>query len=131
MKRLSKKAYYMEMARTASLRSPCPEGKRHGAVIVVNDRPVATGYNGPSSKVPHCEVLKDGTCPLDVAKASGIKDWTACPAVHAEVNAIITAAMAGTSIVGGSLYVTKKPCAICMRILLNCKFKEIVWDEKH
>jgi len=95
----------------------------------VHDRPVATGYNGPAAGQPHC-LITDNTCPLDVAKAEGrSKDWEVCPAVHAEVNAIVTAAIAGIKIEGGTLYITKKPCAPCWRMLSNCRLKAVEWSE--
>lgn len=123
------KEYYLGIARAVSARSPCPMGKKHGAVIVVHDRVVATGYNGPPASWDHCLITEDLDCPLDVAKAEGKKNWEACIAVHAEVNAIVTAAIAGTSVAGGTLYVTKKPCDPCLRILANCKFKTIIYGE--
>ena len=130
MRRPSKKQYYLDLAEAVSARSPCPEGKRHGAVIVVNDRPVATGYNGPPRKWDHCLISEDSTCPLDVAKAQGMKDWTVCPAVHAEVNVVITAALSGTIIAKGTIYMTKKPCVQCARFLANCGFKNIYWRQE-
>lgn len=122
------KEYYLGIARAVAVRSPCPPGKQHGAVIVVSGRVVATGYNGPPTGWDHCLVTEEGDCPLDVAKAEGRKNWEACQAVHAEVNAVVTAALAGTSVKGGTLYVTKRPCEPCMRVLANCALEDIVYE---
>lgn len=45
MKRISKDAYYLEIAHAVSQRSTCLK-RRYGAVIVKNDEIIATGYNG-------------------------------------------------------------------------------------
>jgi dCMP deaminase len=128
MNRLNRKSYYLNLCKAVAQRSPCPNGKQHGAIIVVHDRPVATGYNGPPAKQEHCYIDNSNTCPLDIAKEEGLKDWQACNAVHAEINAVITAALAGTAIAGGTLYLTKKPCTPCWRILANCKLQNIIWS---
>ncbi len=44
MKRISKDAYYLEIAQAVSQRSTCLK-RRYGAVIVKNDEIIATGYN--------------------------------------------------------------------------------------
>lgn len=45
MKRISKDAYYLEIAQAVSQRSTCLK-RRYGAVVVKNDEIIATGYNG-------------------------------------------------------------------------------------
>lgn len=45
MERLDKIRYYLNIAKAVALRSTCLH-KRYGAVIVKDDRIIATGYNG-------------------------------------------------------------------------------------
>jgi len=90
MGRISKVEYYLEIAKVVSLRSPCLR-RKFGAIIVVNDAIVSTGYNGPARGVNNCELgcLKDK---VDAPHYGGY-EW--CPAVHAEENAIVNAARNG------------------------------------
>ena len=105
----------MAIAGVLAERSSCPEGARHGAVVVLDDRVIASGYGSPSVGEIPC-----AKCWLRVHFAeTGIKDWSLCPAVHAEANAIINAARHGVPVKGGTLYVTKTPCGHCRRILKN------------
>ena len=104
-----------EVALVLAQRSTCPEGARHGAVIAVDGRIVATGYGSPATGDAPCE-----RCWLREKFAlTGIKDWTVCPSVHAEANAIGHAARYGVSVAGGTLHVTRPPCDPCRRLLRN------------
>jgi len=51
-----------------------------------------------------------------------------CRGVHAEQNAIIQAAVFGTSVRGGQLYCTTFPCTICAKMLINAEITEIIYD---
>jgi deoxycytidylate deaminase len=81
----------------------------------------------------HCGI----DCPLDVYKAKnkGRKNYALCPAVHAEINCILTAAMIGTAIEGAVLYITKRPCQDCLKALKNLHLSAVVFleddDETH
>lgn len=113
--RLSKERYFFSIALLASKRSPCPAGKRHGAVLTNKGYIISVGYNGPPSGKEHCK-----ECLLEKYKnKTGVKSWDICPAVHAEENAIITAARFGMKIDGLIMYATKKPCEKCIGRLIN------------
>jgi len=102
----------------------CPEGARHGAVVTVDDRIVATGYGSPAAGRPPCEA-----CWLRLKfRETGVKDWTVCPSVHAEANAIATAARNGISVRAGIIYVTRQPCEGCERLIVNAGIGEIVFQ---
>lgn len=116
--------YYLMVAKTIAFGSPCPDGKQHGAIAVKSSRVVSTGYNGPSSGFQHC----GDECPLDVLKQQGKpKDFTVCPAVHAEINVILTAAMVGTAIKGAMVYQTKRPCQDCLKALRNMGLAGVIF----
>lgn len=118
--------YYLSVAKTIAFGSPCPDGKQHGAIAVKFARMVSTGYNGPASGMPHC----GEECPLDVYKREndGKKDFSLCPAVHAEINTIVTAAMIGTALRDAVIYVTKRPCENCLKALRNLHISGVVYD---
>jgi len=54
-----------------------------------------------------------------------------CRGLHAEQNAIIQAAVFGTSIKGGTIYTTHFPCSVCAKMLVNAELKEIVYGEMY
>jgi dCMP deaminase len=54
-----------------------------------------------------------------------------CRGVHAEQNAIIQAAVNGTSISGAMLYCTTQPCIICSKMLINSEIKTIYVKETY
>ena len=120
--------YFTEMARLVSTRSNCVS-RKVGAVITVDNQIVSTGYNGAPKGLKHC--VDNGGC---LRKLNNIESGTRqeiCRAVHAEQNAIISAAIKGVSIKGGTLYVNTYPCSICTRMLINAEIKRIVYDSDY
>lgn len=113
---------FLKVAEVLAEQSTCPDGARHGAVITVDRRIVATGYGSPAAGVLPCE-----RCWLrEKFRETGIKDFSVCPSCHAELNALISAARIGVSVFGGTLYVTKKPCEPCSRALTNAGIDKVV-----
>jgi len=49
--------------------------------------------------------------------------------VHAEANAIVSAARAGVRIEGAGIYVTASPCWPCFKLLANAGIARIVFGE--
>lgn len=104
-------------------RSTCPDGARHGCVLVKDGYMIAAGYGSPARGVDPC-----AECWLRKKKReTGEKDWSVCPSVHAEVNVIATAARLGVSVEGAVAYITKnRPCDPCYRVLVNAGVAEFV-----
>lgn len=125
--RRDKNEYFLFIAKSFGLGSKCPDGKQHGAVAVKHQRVVSSGYNGPAAGQPHCE-----PCALDEYKRKhGRKNFSVCPAVHAETNCVITAAVVGTAIAHSVFYVTKRPCDDCLKMLRNMHLAAVVYmDDK-
>ena len=123
--RIGVDAYFMRIAKVVSERSTClPHRSIVGAVMVRDKRILATGYNGPPRGYPHCKVcLRDGS-----GKGENME---LCPAVHAEQNAIIHAALHGVSTEDSTLYCTHFPCVTCLRMAINAGTKRIVYDEDY
>ncbi|MBQ8563452.1 MAG: cytidine/deoxycytidylate deaminase family protein [Firmicutes bacterium] len=126
MKRPTWDEYFMEMAELTAKRSTC--SRRHvGAVIVRDNRAVATGYNGAPRGIAHCEE-KGGCLRQKLGIPSGQRHEL-CRALHAEQNAIISAASMGNAIEGGTIYITHQPCVICAKMIVNAGIQRIVVRE--
>lgn len=106
--------------------SSCYQDGRHvGAVIVKDNRILATGYNGAPSGVQSCK--EKGEC---LRKKLNIPSGTrheVCYAVHAEQNAICQAAKMGISVEGATIYVTHQPCTICTKMIINSGIKKVIY----
>ena len=125
MNRPSWDEYFMEMARVAEKRSTCLR-RKVGAVIVKDNRIMATGYNGVPTGIGHCE---ERGCLRERLKVPSGQRHELCRGLHAEQNAIIQAAHLGQSIAGGTLYCTNQPCVICAKMIINAGIHRIVIQE--
>ena len=85
MSRISKDAYYLEIAKAVAMRSTCLR-RQYGAVIVKNDRIISTGYNGSARGEPNCCDI--GECWRESHGIPHGEQYEKCVAVHAEDNAI-------------------------------------------
>lgn len=134
MSRMSKDDYYMGIAEAVSKRSTCLK-RRYGCVIVNNDEIIATGYNGNPRGLENCCDI--GVCNrLD--KPSNTGDYSDCYSVHAEQNAMLSAAR--RDMIGATMYlygeayydaewlqiISTEPCPICRRMIKNAGIKYIV-----
>src|SRR5207244_10655571 len=103
---------------------------RHiGAVIVKDNRQIATGYNGTPSGIKNCF---EGGCPRCMARVKGeIKSGEGldrCMCTHAEANAIMQCALFGNagSTRGATLYSTFAPCTECSKVRISVGIKRRV-----
>ena len=126
---MNKSEYYLDIALTVAKKSTCLK-KHYGAVIVNNDEIVSTGFNGPARNEPHCITCtkKQGNGDMD--------EYCSCPAIHAEMNAIISAAR--KEMVGADIYLAgfdvrtnaehkeAWPCEICLRLIKNSGINRII-----
>jgi dCMP deaminase len=119
--------YFMKMAHLASERSTCLR-RKVGAVITKEKRVLSTGYNGAPKGLPHCEEVGCVRENLDVPTG---ERHELCRGVHAEQNAIIQAAVFGTSIKDGKIYTTNHPCVVCAKLLINASITEIIYDDDY
>ncbi|RZN48117.1 dCMP deaminase family protein [archaeon] len=125
MKRDDPQTYFSKIAALVATRSTCI--KQHvGAILVKDKHIISTGYNGAPRNVTHCSrdtCLRQGLSSLDKAYL--------CRGVHAEQNAIIQAALHGASPDGATLYTTHFPCMSCVKILINARIKEVVYQNDY
>jgi len=115
------------MAYLAATRSTCLR-RKVGAAIVKDKRVLSTGYNGAPKGLPHCSEVGCLRENLDVPTG---ERHELCRGVHAEQNAIIQAAVFGTSIKDGKIYTTNRPCVVCTKLLINANISEIIYDDDY
>ena len=136
MARITKDAYYLNIAETVSKRSTCLR-RHYGAVIVKDDIIVATGYNGSARGEANC--IDTGTCRREEMKIPHGERYELCMAVHAEMNAIIQAGyektknatlyLSGTDVAeeGMDTRIQKpRPCMMCWRFIKNAGIIKVV-----
>jgi dCMP deaminase len=102
---------FMNITKEVATLSHCVRFKV-GAVLVKEGNIISMGYNGtPAGMDNGCE-----------------KDNVTVPhVIHGEVNAIIKAAKTGTSVNGGTLYLTLSPCLDCSKLILQSGIKRVVY----
>ena len=94
-----------------------------GALLVKEERIIATGYNGAPQGISHC---LDIGCLRQKREIPSGHRYELCRGVHAEQNAIINAARYGVSTLGSALYCTHQPCMLCARMLVNAGVTRVV-----
>jgi dCMP deaminase len=133
--------YYMEVALTVQTRANC-WGALVGAVLVLDNRIVSTGFNGTPAGFANC---RDGGCErcrqrelysrgeyqhvTEPELAHGPKQLDLCLCVHAEANALLSAAKFGNRTAGAWLYSTSQPCFACLKEAYQAGVKRIVYLE--
>ena len=133
MNRVSKDNYYLDIAETVIGRATCLR-RCYGAIIVKNDEIISTGYNGAPRGRRNCVDL--GRCAREAMQVPRGERYELCRSVHAEANAIISAAR--RDMVGGTLYLAGKDavtgeilsdatsCAMCRRLIINAGLEKVV-----
>jgi dCMP deaminase len=118
--------YFMLIALSVRERANC-NGSRVGAVIVKDNRIISTGYNGTPERMKNCE---SGGCIRCKKYRQHGTLYDKCICVHAEQNALITAARFGNSIEGSTVYCTLQPCFSCLKEFLQAKIKTVYYLEE-
>ncbi len=133
-KRISKDEYYLGIAEEVGRRSTCWR-RSIGAIIIRDDQIISTGYVGAPRKTKSS--LEHGFCLRDKLKIPHGQRYELCRSVHAEQNAIINAARAGVSLLGGDMYIYGSafgknetidafPCFICKKMIINAGLNRII-----
>lgn len=133
MKRTDKENYYLDIAETVMERSTCLR-RKYGAIIVLNDEIISTGYNGAPRGRKNCGDLE--YCTRENLKIPSGERYELCRSVHAEANAIISAArrdmigatlyLTGTDAQTGELLAGTTPCTMCRRLIINAGISKVV-----
>ena len=118
--------YFMNIAMAVRLRANC-KGNRVGAIIVLDNRIISTGYNGTPENMTNC---LDGGCYRCANRDRSYKSGEAydlCICVHAEQNAILAAARFGISTSGSTMYTTMRPCFGCAKEMLQAQVRSVYY----
>ncbi len=119
--------YFMQIAHVVKLRSNCSR-RMVAAVIVKDNRIIATGYNGTPRGITNCF---EGGCPRCSGHAPSGTSLDECLCSHAEENALTQSAYHGISIKNSVMYVTLNPCLTCAKMIINAGVKEVIYDEEY
>lgn len=137
--------YFYNVCRQVARNSKCLS-RRIGAVLVRDKSIISTGYNGPPRGIPRCDMrwqldkafsdkyLNDiagvdtkGKCPRKPIGFKSGEGLDICIATHAEVNAVVNAAMQGIRTKDASLFLSCGiPCHNCMQVIINAGIKDII-----
>ena len=138
MTRTDKINYYLDIAETVAERGTCLR-RNFGAIIVCNDEIVSTGYNGAPRGRANCMDL--GVCIREKLGIPRGERYEICRSVHAEANAIISAAR--SEMIGSTLYLVGKDaktgalvpdansCSMCKRQIINAGISRVIIRNTH
>ena len=131
--RRDKLNYYLDIAETVLARGTCLR-RNFGAIIVKNDQIISTGYVGaPRGRENCCDL---GYCTREAMNVPSGERYELCRSVHAEMNAIISAArrdtlgatlyLAGREAKTGELLHDATSCSMCRRLIINAGIQRVV-----
>ena len=138
MDRIDKINYYLEIADTVLKRGTCLR-RNYGAVIVKNDEIISTGYTGAPRGRTNCRDL--GFCAREKLNIKSGEKYELCRSVHAEQNAVISAARKDT--IGATLYMVGRTaktgelvdyidsCSMCKRVVINAGIEKVIVKDKN
>lgn len=109
----------MAMAKVVSLRSTCTR-LNVGAIIVRDNRIIASGYNGSVEDSAHC-----------IDEGCYIINNHCVRTVHAEMNALLQCARFGVRTEGTEMYVTHFPCLQCSKHIIQAGIKKIYYESDY
>lgn len=133
MTRRDKENYYLDIAETVLERGTCLR-RNFGAIIVNHDEIVSSGYTGAPRGRRNC--MDTGICVRETLGIPRGERYELCRSVHAEANAIISAAR--NDMIGATLYLVGKdaktgdyvenasPCSMCKRLIINAGIERVV-----
>ena len=114
--------YFMTITHEVAKRSTCLR-RQIGAVLVMDKRILATGYNGVPAGITHCS---ERGCLRAAHNVPSGERHELCRGLHAEMNALLQSAQYGIRVQGASLYCTNCPCILCTKMLINAGIVRIV-----
>lgn len=133
MERRDKINYYLDIAETVAKRGTCLR-RHYGAVIVNHDEIVSTGYVGaPRGRVNCSDINRCIRQDLNIPRG---ERYELCRSVHAEANAIISAAR--EKMIGSTMYLTgievstgeyianSNSCSMCKRMIINAGIETVI-----
>lgn len=133
MERKGKTNYYLDIAEAILARGTCLR-RNYGAIIVKNDEIVSSGYTGSPRGRQNC--IDVGHCTRQKLNIPRGERYELCRSVHAEANAIISAArkdmigaalfLVGKNAEDGSLVADAESCSMCKRLIINSGIEKVI-----
>lgn len=121
---------FAQIAKNISTLSTCVS-KQVGCIIINDNRPVSWGYNGSLPNAIHCcDKFPHYHKHLDRLEHSA---WSTIYEIHAEMNAIQNAVMAGagSKLKGATLICTLEPCVQCTKNIIAFGIKKIYFMDAY
>jgi dCMP deaminase len=120
---MTRDEYYINIAIAVRKKANCL-GRKVGALIVKENRIISTGYNGTPEGLTNCT---EGGCVRcrDRKTYKASVGYDVCICVHAEQNALISAARFGNAVQESIVYSTLRPCFDCTKAALQAKVRAI------
>ena len=106
----------METARNFSSLSYCKR-KQVGAVLSLNNRIIAVGYNGTIKGTANC-------CEDEIGNTNEF-------VLHAEQNVFTFCNREGLSTNNCDLYITMSPCKTCSKLIASAGIKRVFYSEEY
>jgi dCMP deaminase len=110
-------AVWLALALDVAESSTCLRANTGAVVVGVGQQPLSIGYNGAPRKAPQCN---EYGCLLDPT-------GRCIRTIHAEANAILTAARYGSELRRATLYATHRPCYGCSLAIRQAGLKRVVF----
>lgn len=123
MKKIKDDNYFMNYAISLSSNANCIKGKV-GAILVKDNKIIAEGVNSVPNGITPCT---EETCLRKKLNLKSGENQELCFVVHAEQNALIDALNNKIDVKDSVLYVTKQPCIICAKMLINAGIRKIIY----
>lgn len=131
--RQDKTNYYLDIAESVANRGTCLR-RNFGAIIVSEDEIIATGYSGAPRDRKNCIDL--GHCVREALNIPKGERYEMCRSVHAEANAIISAArrdmigsilyLVGKEMTQGTYVENANSCAMCKKLVINAGIEKVI-----
>ena len=119
--------YFMTITHEVAKRSTCLR-RQVGAVLVLDKRILATGYNGAPRGIVHCA---ERGCLREAQGVPSGERHELCRGLHAEMNTLIQAANYGVRVQDSTLYATTFPCSLCAKMLINGGITRLVVQDDY
>lgn len=117
--------YFVDIAKLTSKRSNCIK-RKVGCIIVKDTRIISLGYNGTPKGFKNCF---EGGCDRCNSNAKSGENLDLCMCLHAEENALLFVKQRDLD--GSTMYITLIPCISCVKKIIQCGVKRIVYNEDY
>ena len=127
LERPSKDAYFLGIVKAVAARGTCSR-RKVGAIAVLGNRILATGYNGAVEGARHCEhdlyTIPEQDPDLHVVNGR----FSCSRAIHSEANVLAYAARYGVTLAGATVYCDTYPCYNCAKAMVSAGIKKVIFQ---